>query len=65
MKAITIPQPWAQLIACGFKTTLESRWELTAFPTRVLNHAGPVDLRYKDNTLPDTVKPYLSRTNVL
>lgn len=28
MKAISIPQPWAQLIARGFKTTFESRWEL-------------------------------------
>ena len=36
MKAISIPQPWAQLIARGFKTTFESRWELTAFPSRVL-----------------------------
>lgn len=56
MKAISIPQPWAQLIARGFKTTFESRWELTAFPSRVLIHAGAVDPRYENGTLPDTVK---------
>lgn len=56
MKAISIPQPWAQLIVRGFKTTFESRWEITTFPLRVLVLAGPVDPRYESGTLPDSVK---------
>lgn len=56
MKAITIPQPWAQLVVRGFKTTFESSWEISTFPLRVLVIAGPVDPRYENDSLPDTVK---------
>ena len=63
MKAISIPQPWAQLVACGFKETIDSSWELTAFPMRVLIHASGVDPRIANGTLPDTCKLLLDNAS--
>lgn len=56
MKAISIPQPWAQLVACGFKETIDSSWKLNAFPMKVLIHASGVDPRVANGTLPETCK---------
>lgn len=56
MKAISITQPWAQLVACGFKETIDSNWELTKFPMRVLIHASGIDPRVADGSLPDACK---------
>lgn len=63
MKAISIPQPWAQLVACGFMNVILSKWELTAFPMRVLIHASSFDARVSNNILPDTCKLLLDNAS--
>ena len=40
MKAFSIQQPWASLIACGLKDVENRKWALKTLPVRILIHAG-------------------------
>lgn len=49
MKALSIRQPWASLIACGLKDVENRKWALKTLPVRVLLHAGARRLCNEDD----------------
>lgn len=52
MKAISIRQPWADLICAGIKDVENRTWKVNNLPMRVLIHSGSRRLKLTDEMMP-------------